>query len=192
MLTAARLSGARLLLATNTPRSTRQLVCKAARAISGNTFRKDVRGLSNTGARHDPTNTLAKRKEDEDQEEGDAVPADEYTSLGARELHEHAVISAFDLFSIGGMLDPTCICGNILSNYIQLGQVRRTQWAPCAQGRYSSTICWTLVSWRRYVTVIGVLCARLHELVQVHTVKITLYVPAESIPVANVITWSLQ
>ena len=46
------------------------------------------------------------KEEGKDEEEHkDAIPAEELNSVGSHEQqHEHAVISTFDLFSIGGML----------------------------------------------------------------------------------------
>ena len=50
--------------------------------------------------RGDESDEAAKRPEEED---GDAIPAEELTTVGSHEHeHEHAVISTFDLFSIGG------------------------------------------------------------------------------------------
>ncbi|KAI0652831.1 L-serine ammonia-lyase [Cubamyces menziesii] len=49
--------------------------------------------------RGDESDEAAKRPEEED---GDAIPAEELTTVGSHEHeHEHAVISTFDLFSIG-------------------------------------------------------------------------------------------
>lgn len=48
----------------------------------------------------------AKKKEEDGKEDeslgSEAMPADELQSVGQHSEHEHAVISAFDLFSIGG------------------------------------------------------------------------------------------
>ncbi len=48
--------------------------------------------------------TAAQHNEEERGEDIGAAPADEYSSLSPQPQHEHAVISAFDLFSIGGTL----------------------------------------------------------------------------------------
>ncbi|KAI0349652.1 L-serine ammonia-lyase [Trametes cingulata] len=55
---------------------------------------------SSSARRNDDPNAVSRRpSEDEDR---DAIPAEELNSVGAHEQqHEHAVISAFDLFSIG-------------------------------------------------------------------------------------------
>lgn len=56
---------------------------------------------SATRREEDPNAVLERLRKDED---GDAIPAEELTSVGSHEQqHEHAVISTFDLFSIGGM-----------------------------------------------------------------------------------------
>lgn len=57
-----------------------------------------------TAACSNPTNTLAHKSKDEEGLESGTIPADELKSVGQHSEHEHAVISAFDLFSIGGML----------------------------------------------------------------------------------------
>ncbi|KAH9888904.1 L-serine ammonia-lyase [Cubamyces lactineus] len=61
-----------------------------------------------SGTRH-YASTLKRRKDDSDaaakrpgEEDGDAIPAEDLTTVGSHEHeHEHAVISTFDLFSIG-------------------------------------------------------------------------------------------
>lgn len=72
------------------------------------------RSVTTTAANRSPLDTTVKRKgkkrPEEDsaetfagEEDSDVVSADGYSSLDKpREQHEHAVISAFDLFSIGG------------------------------------------------------------------------------------------
>ncbi|KAI0763766.1 L-serine ammonia-lyase [Trametes elegans] len=62
--------------------------------------------ISSAARRDDDANAVSRRpNEDKDEDEGaheDAIPAEDLTSVGAHEQqHEHAVISAFDLFSIG-------------------------------------------------------------------------------------------
>ena len=66
---------------------------------------RGVRPISTTSARSVPTSTAAQLSPEED---GDVVPTDEEPSRGPVEQHEHAVISAFDLFSIGGT--PSFFC----------------------------------------------------------------------------------
>lgn len=72
------------------------------------------RSITTTSANRSPLDTTVKRKgkkrQEKDgaeafaeEEDSDVVSADGYSSLDKpREQHEHAVISAFDLFSIGG------------------------------------------------------------------------------------------
>ncbi|KAI0372786.1 L-serine ammonia-lyase [Pilatotrama ljubarskyi] len=82
--------------------------CLSLRCAAPSSERVSVGGTI-SGARHlafssvrrnDDPNTVSRRPcEDED---SDAIPAEELNSVGAHEQqHEHAVISAFDLFSIG-------------------------------------------------------------------------------------------
>ena len=47
-------------------------------------------------------NNAVQRRKDDSNDEEDLIPADQSNSQGAKEQTEHAVISAFDLFSIGG------------------------------------------------------------------------------------------
>lgn len=61
--------------------------------------RLGVAGFSTSTTRPALSNAALQPKEDP--ETGDAVPADQADSLAARQQTEHAVISAFDLFSIG-------------------------------------------------------------------------------------------
>lgn len=121
MLTAARSPGARLLLAS----STRCLTSPKARAANIKPTRGSTRYISTTRTLYRPTTSVVKKQEDED---ADVVPADEYDSLGPRDQTEHAVISAFDLFSIGGafvtFIIVYCRQYNIL-RCLQLDLVRR-------------------------------------------------------------------
>ena len=101
MLTAGRLFTTRIPHVTTL--NAGRIARKAVRPIAGEFSQRYTRRICTTSPRRKPTNTIAKRK-DEDADGEDTVPADEYTSLGARDQVEHAVISAFDLFSIGGAL----------------------------------------------------------------------------------------
>ncbi|EKM50384.1 uncharacterized protein PHACADRAFT_263659 [Phanerochaete carnosa HHB-10118-sp] len=65
-------------------------LAQAQQSVAGLTMNSSWRSLSNVAL---------KRKEDPDV--GDVIPADQAESLGAKQQTEHAVISAFDLFSIG-------------------------------------------------------------------------------------------
>ena len=68
------------------------------------------------------------------------------------ERPEHAVISTFDLFSIGGVSQTyRLLAGQTAKMRAQLGQVARIQWGLCELGRYSSPICKIWDFWRRYV-----------------------------------------
>ena len=66
--------------------------------------------ISTTGSLRHPTNTTLKPRKDEG-EDTDAIPADQASSLGPKDETEHAVISAFDLFSIGGRVAFLAIDG---------------------------------------------------------------------------------
>ena len=66
------------------------------------------RYFGSTARRRLDDNTSSSRRSQDDREEGEqedgVMAADEPASIGSHEQkHEHAVISAFDLFSIGGM-----------------------------------------------------------------------------------------
>ncbi|KAL6300038.1 L-serine ammonia-lyase [Sparassis latifolia] len=99
MLVAARLGRAQtrlcLALAPKSP-----LIHRAARGHPPN-----IRALSSTVPRAHPINKLALKTQEEEEENSsdpDAIPAHELSSVSAHEARsEHAVISAFDLFSIG-------------------------------------------------------------------------------------------
>lgn len=97
MLTALRASGVRSLLAS----PTRSVTSPRVRIIPLRTTRPHTRSIATSKTLYRSTDAVAKTEEDGDT---DAVPADEYSSLesDARDQTEHAVISAFDLFSIGG------------------------------------------------------------------------------------------
>ncbi|EMD38868.1 hypothetical protein CERSUDRAFT_92905 [Gelatoporia subvermispora B] len=68
-----------------------------------------VRAFSSSAFRKAPTNTLARAKDEKDEEaerradeDAGAIPTEELTTVGLHaQQTEHAVISAFDLFSIG-------------------------------------------------------------------------------------------
>ncbi|EIW58703.1 L-serine ammonia-lyase [Trametes versicolor FP-101664 SS1] len=109
MLTATRLRVLRARRATvaavASNSSARQTSSYGPRLASG----RAVFGGKIVGTRHfassatrreeDPNAVLERLRKDED---GDAIPAEELTSVGSHEQqHEHAVISTFDLFSIG-------------------------------------------------------------------------------------------
>ena len=96
MLTALRASGVRSLLA-----SPRSVTSPRVRVISLRTTGPHTRSIATSKILYRLTDSVAKAEEDDDT---DVVPADEYSSLesDARDQTEHAVISAFDLFSIGG------------------------------------------------------------------------------------------
>ncbi|KAH9852088.1 L-serine ammonia-lyase [Lenzites betulinus] len=85
-----RLSYSRVSIASLSRRVT------AGGTIAGTrSFAASAASLDDSGA-----NAVSRRPADE--EDGDAIPADELTSVGSHEKeHEHAVISTFDLFSIG-------------------------------------------------------------------------------------------
>ena len=74
----------------------------------GSAARIVARSFSSTAGRkvdEATSTTAAERTPDADTDAGadGAIPAEELTSVGSHEKeHEHAVISAFDLFSIGG------------------------------------------------------------------------------------------
>ena len=101
----------RRAVALRTPsRSSTQLAQKrplahvqSAQRSSGNRY------FGTTTRRRLDDNTSSSRRSQDDREEGEqedggVMAADEPASIGSHEQkHEHAVISAFDLFSIGGM-----------------------------------------------------------------------------------------
>ncbi|KAF7798007.1 hypothetical protein EIP86_009217 [Pleurotus ostreatoroseus] len=95
MLTALRASGVRSLLA-----SPRSVTSPRVRVIPLKATGPRTRSIATSKILYRPTDSVAKAEEDDDT---DVVPADEYSSLesDARDQTEHAVISAFDLFSIG-------------------------------------------------------------------------------------------
>ena len=61
----------------------------------------DVRSFSSVPTVRYPSNILVRSKEEKPDPDEDVLKEEE--SPRSREQHEHAVISAFDLFSIGGM-----------------------------------------------------------------------------------------
>lgn len=64
-------------------------------------------GIATSSTLRSALNTAVQSKKDDGKdEEEDIIPADQSNSLGAKEQTEHAVISAFDLFSIGGECHP--------------------------------------------------------------------------------------
>lgn len=64
---------------------------------------------------------------------------DDVPDTPPRQLPEHAVISTFDLFSIGGMSLLSVCCRSLsIGRVTQSGHHRLTRLAPCALGRYSS------------------------------------------------------
>lgn len=71
-----------------------------------------TRGIATSPISQQPPNIATNRtggleenfQHEKNEEEDAAISADGYSSLEAPREHEHAVISAFDLFSIGGEL----------------------------------------------------------------------------------------
>lgn len=78
--------------------SAARVLLPAATRVAARTFSSTARTGKDDGAA-----AVAKRRPEDEEGAEDAIPAEELTSVGAHEKeHEHAVISAFDLFSIGG------------------------------------------------------------------------------------------
>ncbi len=103
MLTTTRLHllRARRVVGSKLPAAARPPLCS-----SGLTFGRASVGETIASTRHFVAS--ATRREDDrrprEDVDGDVIPAEELTSVGSHEQqHEHAVISTFDLFSIGGM-----------------------------------------------------------------------------------------
>lgn len=70
--------------------------------------------------------------------------------LPPRQQSEHAVISAFDLFSIGGRPIPSLSFRLVLSkSYSQLAPRPPTLWALCALAKFSLRILKSSTCWKR-------------------------------------------
>ncbi|KAI0924039.1 hypothetical protein AcV5_009402 [Taiwanofungus camphoratus] len=119
-----------------------------------------VRLFSTSRCRKNPTNTVA-RQAKEDEADLDALPSHESNSVGLHEQQsEHAVISAFDLFSIGGTLN--CFCGDIWDKGIH---------EEMALGPSSSHTVGPMRAGKIFITDL----VELGLLEKIKTVKITLY-----------------
>ena len=105
--------------------SARSLPARSQRFSAGGVLpaanRGVARGFTTTPGRKNEGSDVVGRKPDEEErgEEDGVIPAEELTTVGAHEKeHEHAVISAFDLFSIGGARTNrrdgggSCSCAN--------------------------------------------------------------------------------
>lgn len=84
-------------IATGRPHTTKHVSKRLNRTAA-------VVPFSSSAARRYATNAVAQQKQEGNEEDGpeDVIPAEQSNSLGTKEQTEHAVISAFDLFSIGG------------------------------------------------------------------------------------------
>ncbi|KAI0629197.1 L-serine ammonia-lyase [Trametes polyzona] len=106
MLTATRLRlpCARRVVATHLPARISSLRVQKpsySPGYSGGTI-SGTRHIAASAARRDDGANAVNQRPSEDDENGDAIPAEELNTVGSHEReHEHAVISTFDLFSIG-------------------------------------------------------------------------------------------
>ena len=86
------------------PPSSRLAIAPFSRCVApGGTIAGTRSFAASATSRDDGGANAASRRPAEDEGDQSAIPADELTSVGSHEkAHEHAVISTFDLFSIGG------------------------------------------------------------------------------------------